>query len=171
MRRCLAFYATETRLLNIMAKEQDQLLREIDAPVKERAFNALTLTSTTRAEAICALALRAIAPKIWTPQRQKRVRDRLLALMSSSESLSTQENLWLLLAFKSMLGAENAELLKVSDPKCLVSRNGRSVSWLDRPLNNVPLVDGLNEGALTYFCNIGFTPIREAIKVPKNGLL
>jgi uncharacterized protein YfaS (alpha-2-macroglobulin family) len=145
-----ALLALAMNHLNIMAKEQEQLLREIDAPVKERAFNPLTLTSTTRAEAICALALRAIAPKIWTPQKQKRVRDRLLALMSSSGSLSTQENLWLLLVFKSMLGAENAELLKVSDPKCLVSGNGRSASWLDRPLNNVPLVGGLNEGALTY---------------------
>ena len=103
-----ALLAMALNRLNIMAKEQEQLLREIDAPVKERAFNALTLTSTTRAEAICALALKAIAPKIWTPQKQKRVRDRLLVLMSSFGSLSTQENLWLLLAFKSMLGAENA---------------------------------------------------------------
>jgi len=145
-----ALLALALNRLNIMAKEQEQLLREIDAPVKERAFNAVTLTSTTRAEAICALALKAIAPKIWTPQKQKRVRDRLLALMSSSGSLSTQENLWLLLAFKSMLGAENAEPLRVSDIKCLVSRNGCSASWLDRPLNDVPLVEGLNEGQLTY---------------------
>ncbi len=105
-----ALLAMALNRLNIMAKEQEQLLREIDAPVKERAFNALTLTSTTRAEAICVLALKAIAPKIWTPQRQKRVRDRLLGLMSSFGSLSTQENLWLLLAFKSMLGAENPRL-------------------------------------------------------------
>jgi len=145
-----ALLALALNRLNIMAKEQEQLLREIDAPVKERAFNAVTLTSTTRAEAICALALKAIAPKIWTPQKQKRVRDRLLALMSSSGSLSTQENLWLLLAFKSMLGPENAELLKVSDTKSVVSRNGCSASWLDRPLNDVPLVEGLNEGELTY---------------------
>ena len=105
-----ALLALALNRLDIMGKEQEQLLREIDAPVKERAFNAVTLTSTTRAEAICALALKAIAPKIWTPQKQKSVRDRLLALMSSSGSLSTQENLWLLLAFKSMLGPENAEL-------------------------------------------------------------
>ena len=144
-----ALLAMALNRLNIMAKEQEQLLREIDAPVKERAFNALTLTSTTRAEAICALALKAIAPKIWTPQRQKRVRDRLLVLMSSFGSLSTQENLWLLLAFKSMLGAENAEALKVSDVKCLVSRNGCSASWLDRPLNGFPLVEGLNRGRIS----------------------
>jgi alpha-2-macroglobulin len=71
-------------------------------------------------------------------------------LMSSAGSLSTQENLWLLLAFKSMLGPENAEPLKVSDVKSLVSRNGCSASWVDRPLNDVPLVQGLNEGELTY---------------------
>src|SRR6202011_2776256 len=117
--------------LNIMAKEQEQLLREIDAPVKERAFNAVTLTSTTRAEAVCALALKAIAPKIWTPQKQKRVRDRLLALMSSSGSLSTQENLWLLLAFKSMLGTEEPDPLKISDANAVLSKNGRSATWLN----------------------------------------
>jgi alpha-2-macroglobulin len=145
-----ALLAMALNQLKIMEKEQEQLLREIDAPVKERAFNAMTLTSTTRAEAICALALRAIAPKIWTPQKQKRVHDRLFALMSSSGSLSTQENLWLLLAFKSMLGAENAEPLKVSDVKCLVSRNGCSASWIDCSLNDIPQVEGLNEGELTY---------------------
>ena len=41
-----------------MPKEQDQLLREIDAPIQPRAFDALTFTSTTRAEAIMHLRLR-----------------------------------------------------------------------------------------------------------------
>jgi uncharacterized protein YfaS (alpha-2-macroglobulin family) len=145
-----ALLALALNHLNTMAKEQEQLLREIDVPIKERAFDPLTLTSTTRAEAICALALRAIAPKIWTPEKQRRVRDRLLTLMSSGGSFSTQENLWLLLAFKSMIGTENAEPLKVADRKCLLSRNRCSAAWLDRPLNQVPLVEGLNEGNLTY---------------------
>jgi len=109
--------------LNLIAKEQEQLLREIDVPIKERAFDPLTLTSTTRAEAICTLALRAIAPRIWSPEKQRGLRDRLLTLLSSSASFSTQENLWLLLAFKSLVEAENVEPLKVADMKCLVSRN------------------------------------------------
>jgi uncharacterized protein YfaS (alpha-2-macroglobulin family) len=145
-----ALLALALNHLNTMAKEQEQLLREIDAPVKERAFDPLTLTSTTRAEAICALALKAIAPKIWTPEKQRRIRDRLLTLMSSAGSFSTQENLWLLLAFKSLVSAENAEPLKVADVKSLVSKNRCSAAWLDRPLNEVPLVEGLNEGHLTY---------------------
>jgi uncharacterized protein YfaS (alpha-2-macroglobulin family) len=145
-----ALLALALNHLNIMAKEQEQLFREIDVPIKERAFDPLTLTSTTRAEAICTLALRAIAPKIWTPEKQRRVRDRLLSLMSSSGSFSTQENLWLLLAFKSMVGTENAQPLKIADTKCLVSKNRCSAAWLDRPLSEVPVIEGVNEGNLTY---------------------
>ena len=86
-----------------MGREVEQLLRELDAPIKERAFDPRTLTSTTRAEAICALAFDTIAPKIWTTQKKQRIRDWMLVLMDSSAALSTQENLWLLLAFKSMI--------------------------------------------------------------------
>ena len=63
------------------ARERGQLLREIDAPIKERAFDPRTLGSTTRAEAICALAFNTIAPKIWTNEKKQRVRGRMLALM------------------------------------------------------------------------------------------
>jgi uncharacterized protein YfaS (alpha-2-macroglobulin family) len=126
-----ALLALALHRLAILPKEQEQLLREIDAPVKSRAFNPLTFESTTRAEAICALAFSTIAPKTWTPDKQRRIRDRLNALMSSSASLSTQENLWLLLAFKSILGAQESVPLKISGAKPLLSKNGRSAAWLD----------------------------------------
>ncbi len=135
---------------NIMAREQQQLLHEIDAPIKERAFNPATFTSTTRAEAICALAFDTIAPSIWTKEKKQRVRDRMLALMSSSASLSTQENLWLLLAFKSMLGAENAGELHATEPPGVLSKNNRSAAWIDRKIGDPLVVNGLNQGALTF---------------------
>ena len=91
---------------NIMAREQQQLLREIDKPIKERAFNPATFTSMTRAEAMRAFAFNLISPPTWTKQRRQQARDRISKLMGDAGSLSTQENLWLLLAFKSMLGAE-----------------------------------------------------------------
>ena len=91
---------------NIMAREQEQLLREIDVPIKERAFNPATFTSMTRAEAMRTLAFDVISPPFWTKQRKQQARDRMSKLMDSAGSLSTQENLWLLLAFKSMLGTE-----------------------------------------------------------------
>ncbi|MEY2481451.1 MAG: alpha-2-macroglobulin [Verrucomicrobiota bacterium] len=135
---------------NIMAREQQQLLHEIDAPIKERAFNPATFTSTTRAEAICALAFDAIAPAIWTKEKKQRVRDRMLALMDSSASLSTQENLWLLLAFKSMLSAENAGELHAAEPPGVLSKNNRSVAWIDKKISDPLVLKGLNQGALTF---------------------
>ncbi len=66
-----ALLALALHRLEIMPKEQEQLLREIDAPIKPRAFDALTFTSTTRAEAICTCAFATIAPTIWTPVKAK----------------------------------------------------------------------------------------------------
>ena len=135
---------------NIMVREQQQLLHEIDAPIKERAFNPATFTSTTRAEAICALAFDTIPSTIWTKEKKQRVRDRMLALMSSSASLSTQENLWLLLAFKSMLGTEDAAALHAAEPAGVLSKNSRSAAWIDKNIKEPLALKGLNQGALTF---------------------
>jgi uncharacterized protein YfaS (alpha-2-macroglobulin family) len=145
-----ALLAMTLQRQNIMSREKEQLLKEIDAPIKERAFNPATLGSMTRAEAICALAFDTIAPKIYTPQKKQRIRQRMLALMDSSAALSTQENLWLLLAFKSMIGAEKAEALNVAEPKGVASKNGRSAAWFDRKIDSQLLVKGLNKAALTF---------------------
>ena len=145
-----ALLALALHRLNIMPQEQEQLVREIDAPTNERVFDPDTLTSTTRAEAICALAFATITPKSWTSQKQRQVSDRLLALMDSSASLSTQENLWLLLAFKSLLGSENREPLKIAGSEWLFSKNHCSATWLDCSLNAPPPVQGLNLSNLTY---------------------
>jgi alpha-2-macroglobulin len=145
-----ALLALALHRLGIMPKEQEQLLREIDAPIKPRAFDPLTFTSTTRAEAICTFAFATIAPTIWKPEKQQRVRDRLNALMSSSASLSTQENLWLLLAFKSMLGTEEPDPLTISDANAVLSKNGRSATWLNCLLPDVALTANLNQQNLSY---------------------
>ncbi len=152
-----ALLALALHRLGIMPKEQDQLLREIDAPVQPRAFDPLTFTSTTRAEAIGTFAFATIAPKIWKPEKQKRVRDRLDALMGSSGSLSTQENLWLLLAFKSMLGTEESDPLEISDAGALLSRNGRSAAWLNCLLPDVSLIASLHRQNLSYLMRAIFT--------------
>jgi alpha-2-macroglobulin len=145
-----ALLAIALHRLNIMAREKEQLLREIDAPIKERAFDPRSLGSTTRAEAICALAFDTIAPKIWTAEKKGRVRGRMLALMDSSAALSTQENLWLLLEFKSMIGAENAPALNNGEPRGVASKNGRSAGWIDRRIGDDLVVRGLNKGALNF---------------------
>jgi alpha-2-macroglobulin len=136
---------------NIMPREQEQLLREIDKPIKERAFNPATFTSMTRAEAMRAFAFNVIAPPTWTKQRKQQARDRMSKLMDDAGSLSTQENLWLLLAFKSMLGSETTPELHTAQPAAtVVSKNGRSASWVDRKIENDLVIKGLNQSALTF---------------------
>ena len=136
---------------NIMAHEQQQLLREIDKPIKERAFNPATFTSMTRAEAMRAFAFNMIAPPMWTKQRKQQARDRMSKLMDDAGSLSTQENLWLLLAFTSMIGAETTPELHAAQPAAaVVSKNGRSAAWVDRKLENDLVIKGLNQSALTF---------------------
>ena len=135
---------------NIMAREQQQLLREIDTPIKERAFNPVTFTSMTRAEAMRAFAFDVVSPPAWTKQKKHQARDRMSKLMDAAGSLSTQENLWLLLAFKSMLGAEMTPPLHATQPPGVLSKNGRSAAWLDRRVDNDLVIKELNQGALTF---------------------
>ena len=120
---------------NIMAREQQQLLREIDTPIKERAFNPATFTSMTRTEAMRAFAFNVISPPFWTKQRKQQARERMAKLMDAAGSLSTQENLWLLLSFKSMLGTEVAPALSNAiQPPGVLSKNNRAIAWLDHEL-------------------------------------
>ena len=136
---------------NIMAREQQQLLREIDTPIKERAFNPATFTSMTRAEAMRAFAFNVISPPSWTKQRKQQARERMAKLMDTAGSLSTQENLWLLLAFKSMLGTEAApELSNGIRPPGVLSKNNQSIAWLDHKLDSDLAIKGLSQGALTF---------------------
>ena len=136
---------------NIMAHEQQQLLREIDKPIKERAFNPATFSSMTRAEAMRAFAFNVISPPTWTKQRKQQARERMSKLMDDAGSLSTQENLWLLLAFTSMIGAETTPELHPGQPAAaVVSKNGRSAAWVDHKMENDLVIKGLNQSALTF---------------------
>jgi uncharacterized protein YfaS (alpha-2-macroglobulin family) len=72
-------------------------------------------------------------------------------LMEDAGSLSTQENLWLLLAFKSMLGTEMTPELHAPQPQPgVISKNGRSAAWLGRRMQDDLAIKGLNQGALTF---------------------
>jgi uncharacterized protein YfaS (alpha-2-macroglobulin family) len=145
---------------NIMAHEQQQLLREIDKPMKERAFNPSTFTSMTRAEAMRAFAFNTIAPPTWTKQRKQQARERMSKLMEDAGSLSTQENLWLLLAFTSMIGAETTpELHAAQPPAAVVSKNGRSAAWVDQKMENDLVIKGLNQSALTFLMQAEYSTL------------
>ena len=117
----------------IMTAEQQQLLREIDIPLKEHAFDPDNFGSTTRCEAIRALGhLRpASIPRELhgKPAREQFRRQRIDEFLDSSQSLSTQENFWLLLAFKTM----HPPRLKMR-ACCTVPRRAEpSPHWPSRP--------------------------------------
>ena len=146
-----AFLAIALHRQGIMGRETEQLLREIDPPPKERAFDPRTFTSTTRAEAIVALAFDNVGPKTWTAERRKIRRDRIVGLMDSSAALSTQENLWLLLAFKSMVDTEGSGRVgALQPPNAILSKNESSAAWLDRNLSDELSLTGLTKAAMTF---------------------
>jgi uncharacterized protein YfaS (alpha-2-macroglobulin family) len=145
-----ALLAIALNRLNIMPKEVVQLLREIDVPIVERAFSQNTFTSVARAEAISAYAFDAISAKFWTQEKMQPVRKRMLALMDSATSLSTQENLWLLLEFKAMIGTEKFDRLSIDEPKGTNSPNGSSIAWMDRKISDGLIVAGLNGSPMTF---------------------
>jgi uncharacterized protein YfaS (alpha-2-macroglobulin family) len=145
-----AFLALSLNRLKIMPKETEQLLREIDTPIAERAFNPDTFSSVARADAIRAYAFNTISPTLLRSEKKQQIRNRMLAFMDSATSLSTQENLWLLLVFKSMIGTEKSEPLVNGGPKGIASANGNSIAWLDQKMGDNLMVSGLNKGSLTF---------------------
>ncbi len=152
-----ALLAVALHRLNIMPREKEQLLKEVEAPAKDRAFDPKTLSSLPRAEAIIALAFETVSPQSWNAPERKQLRERMLALMDSSAALSTQENLWLLLAFKSMVEAEKPIALTPAQPAGMVSKNGRSAAWPNRKMNESLAIDGLNRAALTFLLKAEFS--------------
>lgn len=145
-----ALLAVALHQLNIMPREQQQLARELAAPAKERAFDPQTFTSVTRAEAMSALARIVAGEKSAAADQKQRIRARLLQLMDSSASFSTQENLWLLLAFRALLGTEDAATVTTTTRGAVVSKNGRATAWLNQNIAGPLAIGGLNRAALSF---------------------
>lgn len=126
----LALYFNETH-----SEWQEQLVREIPDVVNDRRFDPRTFASTTRSEAMAIWAKLAIHPD----KNQKALRERLDYLMESSQSLSTQENLWLLLAFNELIASQKIPALaNAASPKVdAVSSNAASGSWNDQDLAKI----------------------------------
>lgn len=113
---------------------QQQLVREIK-DVKDRPFNPRTFASTTRSEAMTIWAKLAVNPNSPQPV----LLGRLERLMESSASLSTQENLWLLLAFNSLISSQKlAAMAENSQPvPAAFSVNAASARWDDQSLAKI----------------------------------
>ena len=133
-----ALLAVALHRAGIMSDETHQLLREIlplangTKPVPERAFDAGTFGSTRRAEAITAWACAEVRPPEWKPADGVNARDRMRKLLDRAALNSTQENLWVLFAYRALGKTDSAPKLRASAPR--VSPDKTAAAWTNLPL-------------------------------------
>ena len=96
-----AMLAIAMHNLGIEPAKQKVLVGELPKDFSTILFNPETFSSSTRTEALCGWARLLIEPETATDM----LRDRLMKLAESSASLSTQENLWLLISLKALMKA------------------------------------------------------------------
>ncbi|MEO8204664.1 MAG: alpha-2-macroglobulin family protein [Chthoniobacterales bacterium] len=127
-----AMLAIALHTMDQLPERQRELVRELPVKFDARNFDPFTFSSTTRTEAICTWARILITPDADPSALKKK----LEVFMTSSESLSTQENLWLLIAFDALLNQNPpARLSGTIAPKAdAVSPNRSASQWTDRDL-------------------------------------
>jgi uncharacterized protein YfaS (alpha-2-macroglobulin family) len=123
-----ALLALAMNVLSLTPSSQTQLVSELPSDFSSIAFNPAMFTSATRTEALCTWARLAISPR----QAAEALRSRLMKLMESSQSLSTQENLWLLVAFNALLESKPPVPIRASTlrPRAAdLSQNSTAAQW------------------------------------------
>jgi uncharacterized protein YfaS (alpha-2-macroglobulin family) len=125
-----AMLAIALHTWNLEADHQQELIREIPEKFDPRDFDPVTFSSGTRAEAICTWARLLVTPDA----RPQALEARLEKLMEGSESLSTQENLWLLIAFNALLDQQPPPQLPpgLEPAPNAFSQNRSAAVWTDR---------------------------------------
>jgi uncharacterized protein YfaS (alpha-2-macroglobulin family) len=121
--------AIAMQAMNVLPDEKAQLIREIATPLEARAFDPASFYSTTRAHAMRFIAVSR------TGGDTGEMKERLLKLMDSSWNLSTQENLWLLIAFKEL--NDSQEFATFDEIGEQISKNKVSVAWKERGLEKI----------------------------------
>lgn len=113
--------------------KQKQLVADLPERVGDIAFNPRTFSSAVRTQALCLWARLLMGDGAGASA----LRSRLEELMESSSSLSTQENLWLLIAFDSLLKQSRFPALRETAlaprPK-IISTNRTAAAWTGRSL-------------------------------------
>ena len=131
--------------LGIEQERQRLLVDELPKEFGNIEFNAESFSSGARTEALCTWARFLVDPA----QVSGPFRDRLLRLTESSASLSTQENLWLLVAFKAMMKTTAVTSITGITPKPeTLSANASAAGWNKRDLAKLAdfTVNGLKPG-------------------------
>ena len=146
-----AFLSIAYTALDISPDKAKELVKEPLGESGENVFDPQTFSSQPRREAIYLLARFLQDPKANAAP----IRSRIEKLMESSSSLSTQENLWLLLTFKALLKAQPAVAIakSVKPAPDAVAPNKSAAEWTDRLLTKAAdlQITGLGSGAKGTF--------------------
>ena len=126
-----AFLAIALHTAELEPEHQQTLVRELPRTSDARAFNPATFSSAPRAEALAAWARLLV-----TPDDAASLPAPLAERLADATSLSTQENLWLLVAFNAFLAERSPARLGASlaPPPDARSENGTSAAWIARNL-------------------------------------
>ena len=127
-----AILALALNALGSAPEKQRKLVRALPTSFEGRPFDPVTFSSVTRAETLCLLARFVVDPGAGAGS----IRDRLEKMMLASESLSTQENLWLLIAAKAVIKSQpTPPVAESASPKPDAdSPNKSAAQWSDRLL-------------------------------------
>jgi alpha-2-macroglobulin len=161
-----AMLAIAMHYLGLEQDKQRVLISELPSDFSAISFNPETFASGTRTEALCGWAKLLVDPE----KSGNAIRDRLLKLTLSSASLSTQENLWLLVTFQAMIKATPLAQLAGSNPSPeTLSDNGTAGSWGKQDLARLTdfSVTGLQPGG-SFVLKADYRPSdKEAVRVTR----
>ena len=135
-----AFLAVAMHRWNVMPQEKETLLKEIDRPRTGYWFDHRTFSSPVREASIQQWAEATIHPEKFKGAAGRAVLERVAERLNARQMLSTQENFWTLLAFKTLLEITDVQApdFAVSQPEPVaLSKNKASARWAPEPLANI----------------------------------
>ena len=144
------------------------LVSELPSDFSTISFNPETFASATRTEALCGWARLLVEPE----KSGEAIRDRLFELTESSASLSTQENLWLLVTFNAIMRATPlAPLSGINPPPETLSANRTAGSWSRQDLARLAdfAVTGLQPGG-SFVLKAEYRAANKEVVPVKHGL-
>lgn len=147
-----AWLAMALQQLGTLAIQRQTLLSELRQPPKGTPFDPSSYRTATRSNAIAILAICESSGVNWSPAKWKDVLRMFRQLTDTSVDLTSQENLWFLLALNALNEARiPGEMANrpLSPKPHAKSENEVSVGWFDVPLAEArntfsqPLTPGL----------------------------
>jgi len=132
-----AFLAVAMHRWNVMPSEKETLLQEINRTLPESWFDKRTFSSPVRASAVRQWAESTIHPQKFKGAAGRAALEAVAQRLKASRMLSTQENFWTLLTFKTLLEITRVETPTFSAAQpapVAVSKNRASARWSPQPL-------------------------------------